>query len=66
MHRLAGELHPITGPQLAAALGFLEAIDPHLTALDALLGFAAGEHQPLPLEELIEPDRFGTTAAGSP
>lgn len=55
MH-LPGELHPITRFELAAALGFLKAVHPRLAALDALLGLTTGEHQPLPFEELIEPE----------
>ncbi len=51
---LAINLDAIAGFELAAPLGFLEAIHPHLTALDALFGLAAGEDQPLPFEELIE------------
>ena len=62
---LAIDLHPVAGLELAAPLGFLEAVHPHLTALDALLGFTAGEHQALPFEELIEADRLGTLASGA-
>ena len=61
---LTVDLDAITGFELATPLRFLEAIDPHLTALDALLGLAAGEHQALPFEELIEPDRFSRGGGG--
>ena len=57
---LAIELNAIAWLELAAALSFLKAIHPHLAALDALLGFTAGERQTLPFEELIEADRLGT------
>ena len=51
---LAIELHAIARFELAAPLGFLEAIHPHLTALDALLGLTTGEGQALPFEKLVE------------
>ena len=47
---LTVDLDAIAGFELAAPLGFLKAIHPHLTALDALFGLAAGEDQPLPFE----------------
>jgi len=40
--------------QLAAPPQLNAAVDPHITALDALFGFAAALRQPLVLEELIE------------
>ena len=57
--RLAIELYPVTGLELAPPLGFLKAVDAHLSALDALLGLAAGKDQAFPLQELIEANRFG-------
>ena len=62
---LAVDLHTIAGFELSASLSFLEAVHAHLSALDALLGFTAGEHQALPFEELIEADRLGTLARGA-
>ena len=62
---LAIDLHTITGPEFAAPLGFLKAVHPHLTALDALLGLAAGEHQSLPFEVLIEADRLRAGGGGA-
>jgi hypothetical protein len=59
-HGFAGHLHAITGPELAAALGFLETIHPHLAALDALFGLSTGENQPFPFQKLIQPDRLRT------
>ena len=44
----------ITGGQLTTATGFDGAIHPHITALNAQLGFAAGAHQALVFKELIE------------
>ena len=61
---LAVDLHPIAGLELAAPLGFLEAVHPHLTALDALLGLATGEDQALPFQELIQAYRFSGGGAG--
>ena len=61
---LAGELHPIARFQLAAAAGFLEAVDPHLAPLNPQLGLAAGAHQRLPFEELIQADRLGAGGFG--
>ena len=59
------EFHPITRPELASALRLLEAVNPHLTALDALFGLASGEDQSLPFEVLIQPDRFGSSGVGA-
>jgi hypothetical protein len=61
---LAIELHAIARFELAAPLGFLEPVHPHLTALDALFGLATGEGQALPFEELIEADRFSRWGGG--
>ena len=61
---LTVDLDAITGFELAAPLGFLKAIHPHLTALDALLGLTAGEGQALPFEELIEAYRFSRWGGG--
>lgn len=55
---LTVDLDAIAGFELAAPLRFLKAIHPHLTALDALFGLAAGEDQPLPFEELIQANRL--------
>jgi len=51
---LAIQFNAIPRLELAAALGFLKTIHPHLTALNALFGLPAGEHQALPFEELIQ------------
>ena len=58
------DLDAITGLELAAPLGFLKAIHPHLTALDALLGLTPGEDQTLPFEELIEANGFSRRGGG--
>ena len=58
--RLSAELDPIARLELAAALGFLETIHPHLAALDALFGLSTGENQPFPFQKLIQPDRLRT------
>ena len=50
----AVDVHRITGGQLTAPTGFDGAINPHITALNAQLGFAAGARQALVFEELIE------------
>ena len=52
------QLHAVTRLELAAALGLLKAINPNFSPLDALLGLTTGEHQALPLEELIKANRF--------
>lgn len=52
------QLHAVTGLELAAALGLLKAIHAHFSPLDALLGLTTGEHQALPLKELIKANRF--------
>ena len=44
----------ITGGQLTTATGFNGAIHPHIPALNAQLGFAAGAYQALVFKELIE------------
>jgi len=44
----------ITGGQLTTATGFDGAIHPHIPALNAQLGFAAGAYQALVFKELIE------------
>ena len=62
---LAIQLNAIAWLELAAALGFLKAIHPHLAALDALLGLTTGERHPLPFEELIEANRLGSVACGA-
>jgi hypothetical protein len=59
------DLDSIAGAKLAAPLGLLKAIHPHLAALDALLGFTAGECHPLPFEELIEANRLWSVACGA-
>ena len=64
-HNLSGELHPITRLELAAPLGLLKPVHPHLAALDALLGLTTGERHPLPFEELIEANRLGSVACGA-
>ena len=61
---LTVDLDAITGFELAAPLRFLKAIHPHFSTLDALLGLAAGEHQPLPFEELIEANGFSRRGGG--
>ncbi len=61
---LAIQLNAIARLELAAPLGFLKAIHPHLTALDALLGLTTSERQALPFEELIKPDRFSRGGGG--
>ncbi len=61
---LAIQLNAIARLELAAPLGLLKAIHPHLAALDPLLGLTAGERQALPFEELIEPDRFSRGGGG--
>mgnify|MGYP006893325168 FL=1 len=48
------DLDRITGGQLTTAAGCDGAIDPHITALNAQLGFAAGASQALVFKELIE------------
>ena len=50
----AVDVDRITGGQLTTATGFDGAIHPHITALNAQLGFAAGARQALVFEELIE------------
>ena len=50
----AVDLDRITGGQLTTAAGFDGAIDPHITALNAQLGFTASARQALIFEELIE------------
>ena len=52
------QLHAVTRLELAAALGLLKAIHAHFSTLDALPGLTTGEHQALPLEELIKANRF--------
>jgi hypothetical protein len=61
----ARQLNAVAGPQLAPPAGFLEAIDAHLTPLDALFCLATGAHQGLPLEELIQPERLLLPISGS-
>ena len=51
---LAIDLNAIAGLELAAPLGFLKTVHPHLAALDALLGLTTGESQALPFEKLVE------------
>ena len=48
------KVHRISGGQLTTAAGFDGAIHPHIPALDAQLGFAAGASQALVFKELIE------------
>jgi hypothetical protein len=62
---LAIQLNAIAWLELAAPLGLLKPVHPHLTALDALLGFTTGERHPLPFEELIEANRLGSVASGA-
>ena len=62
---LAIELYAIAWLELAAPLGLLKPVHPHLAALDALLGLTAGERHPLPFEELIEANRLGSVACGA-
>ena len=50
----AVDLDRITGSQLTTAAGFDGAIHPHITALNAQLGFTASARQALVFEELIE------------
>ena len=50
----AVDLDRITGGQLTTAASFDGAIHPHIPALDAQLGFAAGASQALVFKELIE------------
>ena len=50
----AVDLDRITGGQLTTATGFDGAIHPHITALNAQLGFTASARQALIFEELIE------------
>ena len=50
----AVDLDRITGGQLTTATGFDGAIHPHITALNAQLGFAACARQALVFEKLIE------------
>lgn len=56
---LTSELNPVTGFQLPTTLGLLEAIDPDLPALNALLGFTACEDQALPFQKLIQANGLG-------
>jgi hypothetical protein len=51
---LASELDPITRLQLAAAPLLQFAIDAHIALLDPEFGFAAGAHQALPFQKLIQ------------
>ena len=51
---LAGEFDPIPGLQLAAAPLLQFAIDAHIALLDPEFGFAAGTHQALPFQKLIQ------------
>lgn len=51
-------LHRVAAGQLATAAGLDQAVHPHITPLDALLGLAAAGHQPLPLEVLIQLHRL--------
>ena len=54
-HQLAAiDVDRITGGQLTTATGFNGAIHPHIPALNAQLGFAAGAYQALVFKELIE------------
>ena len=54
-HQLAAiDVDRITGGQLTTATGFDGAIHPHIPALNAQLGFAAGAYQALVFKELIE------------
>lgn len=48
------DLDRITGGQLTTAAGFDGAIDTHITALNAQLGFTTSARQALVFEELIE------------
>ena len=50
----AVDLDRITGGQLTTAASFDGAIHPHITALNAQLGFTASACQALIFEELIE------------
>ena len=50
----AVDLDRITGGQLTTASGFDGAIHPHITALNAQLGFATGAYQALVFEKLVE------------
>ena len=50
----AVDLDRITGGQLTTAASFDGAIHPHITALNAQLGFTTGARQALIFEELIE------------
>ena len=51
---LAGEFDPIPGLQLAAAPLLQFAIDAHIALLDPEFGLAAGAHQALPFQKLIQ------------
>ena len=50
----AVDVDRITGGQLTTPTGFDGAIHPHITALNAQLGFATGAYQALVFEELVE------------
>ena len=50
----AVDVDRITGGQLTTASGFDGAIHPHITALNAQLGFATGAYQALIFKELVE------------
>ena len=53
---LPGQLHPVTGAQLAAAAGVDLAVDLRLAVGDQLLGVAAAGRQPGGLEQRVERD----------
>ena len=50
----AVDLDRITGCQLTTSAGLDGAIHPHITALNAQLGFATGAYQALIFKELVE------------
>jgi hypothetical protein len=50
----AVHIHRISRGQLATPPGFDGAIHPHITPLNAQLGFTSSAHQALVFEELVE------------
>ncbi len=60
-HLAAVDGHRIPRGQLTSAAGLDRPVHHHIPPLDALLGFAAGAHEALPFEELIQFHRPGAS-----